>query len=100
MAKGSDTPKFIGQLWRRLSPTGNTGDAIFRVAMFMIALSLVLIVAAMIVALAAHSTLSIRQFGFSFLSSSEWDPVKGRSGALACIFGTSVSSWVARFISV
>ena len=87
-------------LRQQLSPTGNLGDAIFRIAMFTIALSLVLIVAAMIVALAAHSTLSIRQFGFGFLSNREWDPVKGKFGALAFIYGTIVSSLIALIISV
>src|SRR5207237_1077199 len=87
-------------LRQQLSPTGNFGDAIFRIAMFTIALSLVLIVAAMIVALAAHSTLSIRQFGFGFLTNREWDPVKGKFGALAFIYGTIVSSLIALIISV
>ena len=87
-------------LRQQLSPTGNLGDAIFRIAVFTIALSLVLIVAAMIVALAAHSTLSIRQFGFGFLSNREWDPVKGKFGALAFIYGTIVSSLIALIISV
>src|SRR6266849_944739 len=85
---------------RRLSPTGNSGDAIFRVAMFIVALSLFLIVGAMIAALTAHSTLSIRQFGFSFLTSREWDPIKGKFGALAFIYGTIVSSLIALIISV
>ena len=87
-------------LRQQLSPTGNLGDAIFRIAVFTIALSLVLIVAAMIVALAAHSTLSIRQFGFGFLSNREWDPVKGKFGALAFIYGTIVSSLISLIISV
>ena len=87
-------------LRQQLSPTGNLGDAIFRIAMFTIALSLVLIVVVMIFALAAHSTLSIRQFGFGFLSNREWDPVKGKFGALAFIYGTIVSSLIALIISV
>jgi len=33
----------------------------------------------MIVALAAKSTLSIQRFGFGFLYSREWDPVKDSS---------------------
>jgi len=87
--------------WRkRLSPTGNTGDAIFRAAMFGTALLVVTIVVAMIVALAAHSTLSIRQFGFGFLTSREWNPIKGQFGALAFIYGTIVSSLIALLISV
>lgn len=85
---------------RRLSPTGNTGDAIFRAAMFAAALLMVLIVGAMIVALASHSTLSIRQFGFGFLTNREWNPVKDQFGALAFIYGTIVSSLIALLISV
>jgi len=87
--------------WRkRLSPTGNTGDAIFRAAMFGTALIVVAVVVAMIVALGEHSILSIRQFGFRFLTSREWDPVKGQFGALAFIYGTIVSSLIALLISV
>lgn len=87
--------------WRRkLSPTGNTGDAIFRAAMFSVALFVMLIVVAMIVALASHSTLSIRQFGFGFLPNREWNPIKGQFGALVFIYGTIVSSLIALIISV
>ncbi len=87
--------------WRqRLSPTGNTGDAIFRGAMFGVALLVVLIVCAMILALASQSTLSIRQFGFGFLTSREWDPVKEHFGGLAFIYGTIFSSLIALLISV
>src|SRR6266542_1089274 len=87
--------------WRqRLSPTGNTGDAIFRGAMFGVALLVVLIVCAMILALALQSTLSIRQFGFGFLTSREWDPVKEQFGGLAFIYGTIFSSLIALLISV
>ncbi|HET9710307.1 MAG TPA: hypothetical protein VFP64_00440, partial [Pyrinomonadaceae bacterium] len=51
--------------WRRvLSPTGNTGDAVYRVLMLLIALLMVGIVIAMVWALATESMPSIRQFGF------------------------------------
>ena len=56
--------------WRRmLSPTGNTGDAVFRILMLLVALLMVGIVVAMVIALATDSMLSIRQFGFGFLTS-------------------------------
>ncbi|MDX6288266.1 MAG: phosphate transport system permease protein [Blastocatellia bacterium] len=93
-------PFSFTQWRRRLSPTGNTGDAIFRFIIFAVALSVVLIVGAMIVALASHSMLSIRQFGFTFLISREWNPIKGQFGGLAFIFGTIVSSLIALLISV
>jgi phosphate transport system permease protein len=88
------------RLRRVLSPTGNTGDAIFRALMFATALLVLLVVLAMILALASHSTLSIRQFGFGFLTGREWNPVKGQFGALAFIYGTIVSSLIALIISV
>ena len=68
--------------------------------MFAVALLVVLIVVGMILALASHSTLSIRQFGFRFITGREWDPVKGEFGALAFIYGTIVSSLIALLISV
>ncbi|PYS59413.1 MAG: phosphate ABC transporter permease subunit PstC [Acidobacteria bacterium] len=85
---------------RRLSPTGNKGDAIFHLAISATSVIVVLIVIAMIMALASHATVSIRQFGFSFLTSREWDPIKGHFGSLAFIYGTIVSSLIALFISV
>lgn len=68
--------------------------------MFGAAVSMMLIVVAMIVALASHSVLSIREFGFQFLSGREWDPVKGKFGALAFVYGTVASSLIALVISV
>jgi phosphate transport system permease protein len=98
--EGVDKLKFVRHLRRALSPTGNTGDAIFRAAMFAVALLMVLIVVAMILALASYSRLSIRQFGFGFLTNREWNPIKDQFGALAFIYGTIVSSLIALVISV
>ena len=87
--------------WRRvLSPTGNTGDAIFRALMFLVGLLVVSIVIAMVIALASDSMLSIREFGFHFLISRQWNPIKGEFGALPFIYGTIVSSLIALLISV
>src|SRR5215467_6270308 len=87
--------------WRRvLSPTGNTGDAIFRALMFLVAAFIVSIVVAMVIALASDSMLAIRQFGFQFIISRQWNPIKGEFGALPFIYGTIVSSLIALLISV
>jgi phosphate transport system permease protein len=88
------------KLRRVLSPTGNVGDGVFRLLMFAVALLMLLIVVAMILALASHSMLSLRGFGFQFLVGREWDPVKEKFGALAFVFGTIVSSLIALIISV
>ncbi|HEX2268132.1 MAG TPA: phosphate ABC transporter permease subunit PstC [Pyrinomonadaceae bacterium] len=87
--------------WRRvLSPTGNTGDAIFRIAMFLVAFLMVAIVVTMVVALTADSMPSIRQFGFGFLTGRTWDPIRGDFGALPFVYGTVASSIIALLISV
>ena len=87
--------------WRRvLSPTGNTGDAIFRALMFLVGLFVVSIVIAMLIALASDSMLSVREFGLHFLISRQWNPIKGEFGALPFIYGTIVSSLIALLISV
>jgi phosphate transport system permease protein len=87
--------------WRRaLSPTGNTGDAIFRGALFLAALILLLIVGAMLFEIASNSMLSVRKFGFGFLTGTAWNPVTGDFGALPFIYGTIVSSLIALVIAV
>jgi phosphate transport system permease protein len=91
---------FVAKLRRTLSPTGNAGDAIFRIAMSATALLMLVIILAMIVALADNSMLSIRRFGFAFLVAQTWDPIKGEFGALPFIYGTVMSSLIALLISV
>ena len=87
--------------WRRvLAPTGNTGDAVFRVLMLLVALLMVGIVVAMVIALSTDSMISIRHFGFGFLTSQRWDPIKGEFGALPFVYGTLMSSLIALLISV
>src|SRR5215510_3121020 len=87
--------------WRRvLSPTGNTGDAVFRVLMLLVALLMVGIVVAMVIALATDSTTALQQLGFRFLTSQRWDPIKGEFGALPFVYGTVTSSLIALLISV
>jgi phosphate transport system permease protein len=87
--------------WRRaLSPTGNFGDAVFRATLFCCALLLVVIVVAMFVEIGSNARLSISQFGLSFLTSREWNPIQGEFGALPFVYGTVVSSLLALVIAV
>lgn len=100
IASASDKGMFAKQWRRTLSPTGNAGDAIFRGLMFCAALLVLVIVSVMILALAAKSLPSIRQFGFGFLWGREWNPVKSEFGALPFIYGTVASSVLALLIAV
>jgi phosphate transport system permease protein len=68
--------------------------------MLFAALLVVAVVGSMIFALASGSMLSIRHFGFAFLTSRDWNPIKGEYGALPFIYGTVVSSLIALLISV
>ena len=49
-----------------VATTGNTGDAVFRMLMLLVALLMVGVVIAMVIALATDAMPSIRQFGFGF----------------------------------
>jgi phosphate transport system permease protein len=64
------------------------------------ALLMLVIILAMIAALTDNSMLSIRRFGFPFLISQTWDPIKGEFGALPFVYGTVMSSLIALLISV
>lgn len=66
----------------------------------MSALVMLLIATLMITAIAVNSMPSIREYGFEFLTSTEWNPIRGRYGALPFIYGTLLSSLVALLISV
>ena len=43
---------------------------------------------------------TIKTFGWSFLTSSRWDPNSGKFGALPFIYGTCVTSFLALLIAV
>jgi phosphate transport system permease protein len=101
MSKADEQPAARTWNWRRtFSPTGNLGDGVFRLLMFAAATLMLVIVLTMILALASHSLPSIRQFGFGFLTTREWNPVSGQFGGLAFIYGTIASSLIALVISV
>jgi phosphate transport system permease protein len=87
--------------WRRaLSPTGDTGDAVFRALLFACALLLLVLVASMMVAIGSNSGAAVEKFGFGFLTSQAWNPSRGEFGALPFIYGTVMSSVIALVISV
>ena len=55
---------------------------------------------AIMVSLVVTSLPSLRAFGFGFLFSDEWDPVREQFGALVPIYGTLVSSLIAMLIAL
>ena len=67
-----------------------------RISAFCVLALLVAIIASLIVG----SMPAIREFGFGFLGSSEWDPVNDKFGALIPIVGTLVTSGIALLIAI
>lgn len=82
----------------RLASAG-VGDRVYRLAItaFAACIPLLLLLIALAVGVAAWPAL--RQFGFSFLTSSTWDPVNGTYGAAPALYGTIVSSLLALLIA-
>jgi phosphate transport system permease protein len=83
-----------------LSGGGNLGDQVFRVLTALFAILAVVVLGGMAIQMARASLPSLHQFGWKFLTSTEWDPVLDSYGALPYIFGTLVSSLLALLITM
>jgi len=75
-------------------------DAIFRVLTRSSAWLVLLVFIGIMATLIISSWLAFSLFGFSFLTSSVWNPVTEKYGALPAIYGTLVSSAIAMVIAV
>lgn len=82
------------------SNSGVLGDKIFRLITLAAGLLVVAVVAGILVMLVVDSWPAIHKFGFGFLTTSSWDPVAQKFGALSSIFGTLVTSAIAIIIGV
>src|ERR1700722_9192573 len=76
------------------------GDAVFRNLTRAAALCVLLILGGVIIALIQGSIPALRTFGLGFLTEERWNPVTERFGALAPIYGTIVTSFIAMLIAV
>ena len=78
----------------------NTQDRFFRIMTVLCAGTVVLVVAGIFIELVAGSWVAIKEFGFGFLLSQEWNPVTQQFGALSSIYGTLLSTGIAMVIAV
>ncbi len=78
----------------------NVGDWLFKNLTRLFAALVLAIVALMAWEMVTGSGDSIGEFGWGFLTSSEWDPVQDLYGALPFIYGTVVSSLIALAIAL
>jgi phosphate transport system permease protein len=77
-----------------------TGDALAHLIVSIAAASIFLITALLVFELTRNSGLARHKFGWEFLWTRTWDPVKEEFGALPFIFGTVVTSATALLIAV
>ncbi len=59
-----------------------------------------LLVGAIFWNLASHAWPAISRFGFGFLTSTQWNPVKGTTGPHLTIYGTLVSTLIAMLLAL
>src|SRR6478735_4719481 len=87
-------------LLARLRSELNLGDTTFRYVTAGFAALVLIAMAAVGYEMLTASEHSIKEFGWGFIASSEWNPVSSEFGALPFIWGTLVSSLLALVISV
>jgi phosphate transport system permease protein len=75
-------------------------DTIFRLVIAGAATLVLVLIGAMVYEMVKASSLSIRTFGWGFVTGSDWDPVRDRFAAQPFIYGTLVSSLLALLIAV
>ena len=80
--------------------TIHIGDTVFKSTTMFFALFVFALVFLMGYEMVRGSELSLKQFGWKFLTTSKWDPVAEEYGALPVIFGTLVSSLLALLIAL
>src|SRR5262245_28264607 len=76
------------------------GDTFYRILTRLAAIGVLALLGGVILALIDGSLLALREFGFEFLTSQRWNPVTEKFGALAPIYGTIVTSFIAMLIAV
>ncbi|MBU6506157.1 MAG: phosphate ABC transporter permease subunit PstC [Alphaproteobacteria bacterium] len=82
-------------MWRQ-----RLGDTLFRGLTQAFAIGVLVLLGAVLVALAAGAMPAFRKFGFDFLVSETWNPVKETFGALPAIYGTVLTALIAMLIAV
>ncbi|MEZ4671054.1 MAG: phosphate ABC transporter permease subunit PstC [Anaerolineae bacterium] len=68
------------------------GDSVFKTIVWAASLCMIVLLVGVIILLYIDAKPAIEQFGFSFLTTSDWDPVFESFGAAPYIFGTIVTS--------
>lgn len=80
--------------------SGPLADRLFGLAAKAAALFTLVVLVSILVTLTLSAWPAIEKFGFGFLTSTNWDPVKEDFGGLVMIYGTVMTSFIALLIAV
>ncbi len=98
-APGRGLRAIAGRIRRRLRH-GHAPDRVYDVSLLILGLVLPVLFAFILYRVGVSAWPAMKAFGAAFVTSSEWDPVAGKFGALPFIFGTVVSSVIAVAVAV
>ena len=87
-------------LLRRRPPTEKSVDAGFRILAVALASVVAMVLLAILIVVFWGSLESMGRYGWSFLVTSNWNPVKDEYGAFTAIYGTLLTSLLALLIAV
>src|SRR5437588_4268417 len=76
------------------------GDLVFHQITKASALFVLVVLGGVIVSLFIGAMPALQEFGFGFLTAQSWNPVTEKFGALAPIYGTIITSFIAMLIAV
>lgn len=100
MSTPTNTGDASASYYERARLWGLWGDRLFKGLSVFFGLLVLLIIAGIIIMLLIGAMPALQQFGFSFLTNAEWDPVNDEYGALVPMVGTLVSALIAMLIGV
>lgn len=74
-------------------------DALFHKVTFSFALTVLLVLVAIVISLIYGALPAMKEFGFGFITTIEWDPINDKYGGMIAIVGTLVTSTIALLIA-
>jgi phosphate transport system permease protein len=78
----------------------NRADQTFRWLTISCAIVIIVVISAIFIQLATHSSKAFQEFGIGFLFTDDWNPVSQQFGAASSIYGTLVSTLIAMVLAV
>jgi phosphate transport system permease protein len=97
---GDSADRPIAQGVRLDRSRSTSGDMVFRLVTGSCAVLVLVLIVAIFAELLVNSWPSIKAFGWRFLVSQDWNPVREKFGAASSIYGTLVSTAIAMVLAV